>query len=60
MEYLNSVNSLPKHELKIKVGVVVMLMRNLNQIMGLYNGTGMIVIGCKKIVLNTEFYPVLK
>ncbi|XP_074374303.1 uncharacterized protein LOC141714698 [Apium graveolens] len=37
VEYLNSINMpcIPKHELKLKVGVVVMLMRNLNQIMGL-------------------------
>lgn len=50
VEYLNSINMpcLPKHELKIKVGAVVMLMRNLNQIMGLCNGTRMIVTGCKK------------
>ncbi|XP_074374439.1 uncharacterized protein LOC141714842 [Apium graveolens] len=41
VEYLNSLNMpcIPKHELNIKVGVVVMLMRNLNQIMGLCNGT---------------------
>ncbi|XP_074373861.1 ATP-dependent DNA helicase PIF1-like [Apium graveolens] len=37
VEYLNSLNMpcIPKHELNIKVGVVVMLMRNLNEIMGL-------------------------
>lgn len=36
-EYLNSINipCLPSHELKLKVGVVVMLMRNLNQTLGL-------------------------
>ncbi|XP_074347368.1 uncharacterized protein LOC141686217 [Apium graveolens] len=41
VEYLNSLNMpcIPKHELNIKVGAVVMLMRNLNQIMGLCNGT---------------------
>lgn len=45
VEYLNSINMpcLPKHDLKIKVGCVVMLMRNLNQIMGLCNGTRMVV-----------------
>ncbi|XP_074374321.1 uncharacterized protein LOC141714719 [Apium graveolens] len=50
VEYLNSINMpcMPKHELKVKVRAVVMLMRNLNQIMGLYNGTMMIVTGCKK------------
>lgn len=39
---------LPKHELKLKVGSVVMLMRNLNQIMGLCNGTRMIINRCLK------------
>ncbi|XP_074368364.1 uncharacterized protein LOC141708569 [Apium graveolens] len=50
VEYLNSLNMpcLPKHELKIKVGSIVMLMRNLNQILGLCNGTRMVVTGCKK------------
>lgn len=50
VEYLNSINMpyIPKHELKIKVGATVMLMRNLNQILGLYNGTRMIVTRCKK------------
>ncbi|XP_074342151.1 uncharacterized protein LOC141679587 [Apium graveolens] len=39
VEYLNSINMscMPKHELKVKVGAVIMLMRNLNQIMGLCN-----------------------
>lgn len=48
IEYLNSINMpcLPRHDLKIKVGSVIMLMRNLNQIMGLCNGTRMIVRKC--------------
>ncbi|XP_074365339.1 uncharacterized protein LOC141706504 [Apium graveolens] len=47
-EYLNSINipGLPLHELKLKVGVVVMLMRNLNQTLGLCNGTRMMVTKC--------------
>ncbi|XP_074352666.1 uncharacterized protein LOC141691811 [Apium graveolens] len=50
IEYLNSIYipCMPKHELKVKVGAVVMLMRNLNKIMSLCNGTRMIVTGCKK------------
>lgn len=50
VEYLNSINlpCIPKHELKLKVGTVIMLMRNLNQIMGLCNGTRMIVRKCLK------------
>lgn len=56
VEYLNSINMpcLPRHELKIKVGTVVMLMRNLNQIMGLCNGTRMIVTACKKNSIECE------
>lgn len=37
---------LPKHELKLKVGCVIMVMRNLNQIMGICNGTRMVVKKC--------------
>lgn len=56
VEYLNSINMpcLPRHELNIKVGAVVMLMRNLNQIMGLCNGTRMIVTSCKKNSIECE------
>lgn len=48
VEYLNSINMscIPKHEMNFKVGAVVMLMRNLNKIMGLCNGTRMIVKKC--------------
>ncbi|XP_074351717.1 uncharacterized protein LOC141690860 [Apium graveolens] len=48
IKYLNSINMpcLPKHHLKIKEGCMIMLMRNLNQIMGLCNGTIMIVKRC--------------
>lgn len=37
---------LPKQDLKLKVGCVIMLMRNLNQLMVLCNGTKMIVKKC--------------
>ncbi|XP_074373466.1 uncharacterized protein LOC141713790 [Apium graveolens] len=58
VEYLNSINMpwLPRHDLKIKVGCVIMLMGNLNQIMGLCNGTRMIV---KKCLPNSIIYEVL-
>ncbi|XP_074336459.1 uncharacterized protein LOC141673605 [Apium graveolens] len=48
IEYLNSINMpcLPKHYLKIKEGCVIMPMRNLKQIMRLFNGTRMIVNRC--------------
>ena len=56
IEYLNSLDMscLPKHELKVKVGAVVMLMRNLNQILGLCNGTRMKVTDCKKNSIECE------
>ncbi|XP_074346355.1 uncharacterized protein LOC141685132 [Apium graveolens] len=56
VEYLNSINMpcIPKHALKLKVGVVIMLMRNLNQIMGLCNGTRMIVKSCRKNNIECE------
>ncbi|XP_074326777.1 uncharacterized protein LOC141664722 [Apium graveolens] len=43
VEHLNSLKipGVPHHELKLKDGVVVMLMRNLNQTIGLCNGTRM-------------------
>ncbi|XP_074373688.1 uncharacterized protein LOC141714039 [Apium graveolens] len=49
-EYLNSlcIPGLPNHELKLNEGVVVMLMRNLNQTLGLCNGTRLIVTKCFK------------
>lgn len=55
-EYLNSINipGLALHELKLKVGVVVMLMRNLNQTLGLCNGTRMVVTKCLKHCVECE------
>ena len=56
LEYLNSlfVPGMPPHELKLKVGVVVMLMRNLNQTLGLCNGTRMIVTKTLKFCVECE------
>ncbi|XP_074351619.1 uncharacterized protein LOC141690743 [Apium graveolens] len=56
VECLNSINMpcIPKHELKLKVAVVIMLMRNLNQIMGLCNGTIMIMKSCRKNSIECE------
>jgi hypothetical protein len=44
-EFLNSinVNNFPIHKLVLKRGVIVMLLRNLNQTMGLCNGTRLLV-----------------
>jgi hypothetical protein len=44
-EFLNSINTnnFPIHKLVLKKGVIVMLLRNLNQTMGLCNGTRLLV-----------------
>lgn len=44
-EYLNTLNAnnFPQHKLILKVGVPIMLLRNLNQSIGLCNGTRLIV-----------------
>jgi hypothetical protein len=45
MEFLNTLKfpGIPDHELKLKVGLPVMLLRNINQAAGLCNGTRMTV-----------------
>ncbi|XP_063946050.1 uncharacterized protein LOC135151499 [Daucus carota subsp. sativus] len=54
LEKIPDMPCLPKHDLKVKVGAVVMLMRNLNQILGLCNGTRMIITDCKKNSIECE------
>src|SRR6266508_2216075 len=45
VEYLNTLNTnnFPPHKLKLKIGAPVMLLRNLNQSLGLCNGTRIII-----------------
>ena len=56
IEYLNSlyVPGMPSHDLKLKIGTVVMLMRNLNQTLGPCNGTRMVVTKCLKFCVECE------
>lgn len=55
-EYLNTIEmpGLPHHELTIKEGVVVMLLRNFNQLLGLCNGTRMIVMKCHRWTIECK------
>jgi hypothetical protein len=52
-EFLNSINanSFPNHRPVLKKGVIVMLLRNLNQTMGLCNGTRLLVTELGQCVL---------
>ncbi len=45
VEFLNTLrfNGIANHELELKVGVPILLLRNLNQSIGLCNGTRLIV-----------------
>ena len=56
LEYLGAINipGLPLHQLKLKVRVVVMLMRNSNQTLGLCNGTRMMIIMVFKHCVQCE------
>ncbi|KAG2661478.1 hypothetical protein PVAP13_1KG506713 [Panicum virgatum] len=52
VEYLNTLNAnnYPPHKLRLKVGVPIMLLRNLNQSLGLCNGTRLIA----EIIIGTH------
>ena len=54
VELLNSLNgsNFPTHELTLKVGVPIMLLRNLNQSIGLCNGTRLIVTALGDMVIQ--------
>ncbi|XP_063942080.1 uncharacterized protein LOC108218842 isoform X3 [Daucus carota subsp. sativus] len=53
-EYLNSlkVSGVPNHEIQIKVGAPLMLLRNLNPKKGLCNGTRLIVTRCYPFLIE--------
>jgi hypothetical protein len=53
-EFLNTINAsgVPNHKIKLKVGVPVMLLRNLDPTSGLCNGTRLIVTKMSRYVLE--------
>jgi ATP-dependent DNA helicase PIF1 len=53
-EFLNTINSsgLPNHKLRLKVGVPIMLMRNINQSLVMCDGTRLIVTKLGKYVIE--------
>lgn len=53
-EFLNTINAsgLPLHKIRLKVGVPVMLMRNLDPTTGLCNGTRLIITKMGRYVLE--------
>lgn len=55
-EYLNSLefNDFPSHQLKLKVGAPVILLRNLNQSNGLCNGTRLIIKSFSSSLIEAE------
>ncbi|XP_077224125.1 uncharacterized protein LOC143857543 [Tasmannia lanceolata] len=55
-EYLNSLNfsGIPKHCLELKVGVPVILLRNLNPAVGLCNGTRLIVLRLERRTIQAS------
>ncbi|CAN7089236.1 unnamed protein product, partial [Brassica rapa subsp. narinosa] len=56
LEYLNSLEfpGLPAHRICLKVGVPIMLLRNINQAEGLCNGTRLIVTNLGERVIKAE------
>ena len=53
-EFLNTIITLrfPNHKLRLKVGVPVMLLRNIDTQLGLCNGTRLIITRMGKFVLE--------
>ena len=56
VEFLNQIkcSGLPNHELKLKKGVLVILLWNIDQTVGLYNGTWLIILELGVNVISAE------
>lgn len=56
VEFLNSLNpnGLPPHKLKLKIGMVVILLRNINLSNGLCNGTRLIITELKQYSIRAK------
>jgi ATP-dependent DNA helicase PIF1 len=56
IEFLSSIdgNNFPQHKLLLKKGVPIMLLRNLNQSGGLYNGTRLIITALGDMTLEAQ------
>jgi ATP-dependent DNA helicase PIF1 len=56
IEYFNSItgNNFPQHQLVLKKGVPIMLLRNLNQSRGLCNGTRLIFVALGDMIIEAE------
>ena len=54
VEYLNSLttNNFPNHRLKLKIGTPIMLLRNINQSLGLCNGTRLVITNLGRNVIE--------
>ncbi|KAM0859113.1 hypothetical protein ACQ4PT_047400 [Festuca glaucescens] len=60
-EFLHSIvlSNFPRHKIQLKIGVPIMLLRNINQSMGLCNGTRLIVtrLGLKLLIEDGDGKP---
>jgi hypothetical protein len=57
-EYLNSldISGVPPHKLKLKVGAPIMLLRNINPMLGLCNGTRMQVTHLNRNIIGGQYF----
>jgi DNA helicase Pif1, 2B domain len=55
-EYLNTINlsGMPQHSVTLKIGCPIILLRNLDHISGLCNGTRMIITSLKERVIKAK------